>query len=41
MTYGNMPEEEKSATRAVLLAYCGLDTAAMVRIIEQLDKISR
>lgn len=41
MTYGDMPEEEKKAARAALLTYCGLDTAAMVRIIGRLGEISR
>jgi hypothetical protein len=40
MTYGDMPEAEKIATRAALLKYCGLDTEAMVRIIRRLSEIS-
>jgi hypothetical protein len=40
MTYRDMPEEEKAATRVALLKYCGLDTETMVRIIKRLDEIS-
>ena len=31
-------EKEKEATRAALLEYCELDTKAMVRILEEIDK---
>lgn len=40
MTYSDMSAEDKTATRAALLKYCGLDTEAMVRIIKRLDEIS-
>jgi hypothetical protein len=41
ITYGGVSEEERLRTREELLAYCGLDTEGMVRIIKRLDEIAR
>ena len=38
---GNAPEPEKAATREALLAYCELDTLAMVRVYEALQAEAR
>lgn len=40
MVYGNMPLDEKVRTRQALLDYCELDSLAMVRIYEELYKLS-
>ena len=39
--FGNISDAERQKIRIDLLTYCGLDTEAMVRIIKQLDEISR
>ena len=38
MNFGNMTKEKKEQTRKDLLAYCKLDTEAMVWIVEKLRK---
>jgi hypothetical protein len=40
MAYGNLTDEEKSQIRNNLLEYCGLDTEAMARIINELYQLS-
>jgi hypothetical protein len=40
MAYGNLTDEEKSRIRNNLLEYCGLDTEAMARIINELYQLS-
>ena len=40
MTYGDLSDEECLTIREQLLAYCGLDTEGMVRIIEKLEEIT-
>jgi len=40
MVHGNMPFDEKARTRQALLDYCELDSLAMVRIHEELYKLS-
>jgi len=39
--FGDISDIERQKIRTDLLTYCGLDTEAMVRIIKQLDEISR
>jgi len=41
ITYGDVSQEERLRTRQELLAYCGLDTEGMVRIIKRLEEIAR
>jgi hypothetical protein len=41
ITYGNVSPEERVRTREELLAYCGLDTEGMVKIIERLEEITK
>jgi hypothetical protein len=41
ITYGVVSEEERLRTREELLAYCGLDTEGMVRIIKRLEEAAR
>ena len=36
---GSMSEEEIAETRRNLLAYCRLDTLAMVKVLEKLQKL--
>jgi hypothetical protein len=40
MAYGNLADEEKLQIRNNLLEYCGLDTEAMARIINELYQLS-
>lgn len=40
MAYGNLTDEEKLQIRNNLLEYCGLDTEAMARIINELYQLS-
>jgi len=40
ITYGDVTQEERLRTREELLAYCGLDTEGMVRIIKRLKEIA-
>jgi hypothetical protein len=39
VTYGESSPAEKKRIRDLLLAYCGLDTLGMVRIVEGLGRI--
>ena len=39
MAYGNLSKEEKEKIYNNLLKYCGLDTEAMVLIINELEKL--
>jgi hypothetical protein len=41
ITYGDVSQEERFRTREELLAYCGLDTQGMVRIIKRLEEVAR
>lgn len=41
ITFGDVPANEVARVREDLLAYCKMDTEAMVRIIERLGEISR
>jgi len=41
ITYGDVSQEERLRTREELLAYCGLDTEGMVRIIKRLEEIAK
>ncbi|MCJ7695591.1 MAG: DUF2779 domain-containing protein [Anaerolineaceae bacterium] len=41
MVYRGMPDEESIATRRDLLAYCEMDTLAMVKIYERLIELSQ
>ena len=39
LIFGNVPEEEKEEKFKSLLEYCKLDTWAMVRIFQELEKM--
>ena len=39
VTFGNVEEEARLRVRNALEAYCGLDTMAMVKIIQNLAKL--
>jgi len=41
VTYGEATEEERQQVRANLEKYCSLDTEAMVRIVEKLEKTAK
>jgi hypothetical protein len=40
MTFGEMSDEQKQKTRKDLLKYCGLDTEAMIWLVDELRRIS-
>jgi hypothetical protein len=40
ITHGEVPNEERQRVRDDLIAYCGLDTEGMTRIVERLRKIA-
>ena len=39
VTYGEVSEEERQRVRSDLIAYCGLDTEGMTRIVERLREL--
>jgi len=41
ITYGQVSDEERLKTRQDLLAYCGLDTEGMVRILDRMIEITQ
>jgi hypothetical protein len=40
ITYGEVSDDERQRVRSGLIAYCGLDTEGMTRIVERLRKIA-